>query len=43
MTIEQQTVMRGDVFYADLKQGLGSEQSGVRPVLIIQNDVGNAN
>ncbi|WP_459525192.1 type II toxin-antitoxin system PemK/MazF family toxin [Leuconostoc lactis] len=38
-----QTVMRGDVFYADLKQGIGSEQSGVRPVLIVQNDVGNAN
>ncbi|MDF7627285.1 type II toxin-antitoxin system PemK/MazF family toxin [Lactobacillaceae bacterium L1_55_11] len=36
-------VLRGDIFYADLKQGLGSEQGGVRPVLIVQNDVGNAN
>ncbi|MEX0380100.1 type II toxin-antitoxin system PemK/MazF family toxin [Leuconostoc sp. MS02] len=43
MTEEYQAVMRGDVFYADLKQGIGSEQSGVRPVLIVQNDVGNAN
>ncbi|MGX7051780.1 type II toxin-antitoxin system PemK/MazF family toxin [Leuconostoc palmae] len=43
MKEEYQDVMRGDVFYADLKQGIGSEQSGVRPVLIIQNDVGNAN
>jgi len=40
---ELKTVMRGDVFYADLKQGIGSEQSGIRPVLIIQNDIGNAN
>ena len=43
MTEEHQAVMRGDVFYADLKQGIGSEQAGVWPVLIIQNDVGNAN
>ena len=43
MKEEYQVVTRGDVFYADLKQGIGSEQSGVRPVLIIQNDVGNAN
>ncbi len=32
---------RGDVFYADLRPVIGSEQGGVRPVLIIQNDVGN--
>ena len=32
---------RGDVFYADLRPVVGSEQVGVRPVLIIQNDVGN--
>ena len=32
---------RGDVFYADLRPVVGSEQGGVRPVLIIQNDVGN--
>ncbi|KAA8324885.1 type II toxin-antitoxin system PemK/MazF family toxin [Leuconostoc carnosum] len=43
MTDEHQTIMRGDIFYADLKQGIGSEQAGIRPVLIIQNDVGNAN
>ena len=32
---------RGDVFYADLRPVIGSEQGGVRPVLIIQNDIGN--
>lgn len=35
------TVKRGDIFYADLSPVVGSEQGGVRPVLIIQNDVGN--
>ena len=35
------TVRRGDIFYADLSPVVGSEQGGVRPVLIIQNDVGN--
>ena len=34
-------VKRGDVFYAELDPVIGSEQGGVRPVLIIQNDVGN--
>ncbi len=34
-------VKRGDVFYADLRPGIGSEQGGIRPVLIIQNDMGN--
>lgn len=34
-------VKRGDIFYADLSPVVGSEQGGVRPVLIIQNDVGN--
>ena len=34
-------VKRGDMFYADLSPVIGSEQGGVRPVLIIQNDVGN--
>ncbi|MFW5999172.1 MAG: type II toxin-antitoxin system PemK/MazF family toxin [Halanaerobiaceae bacterium] len=34
-------VIRGDVFYADLNPVIGSEQGGVRPVLIIQNDIGN--
>ena len=32
---------RGDIFYADLEPVRGSEQGGVRPVLIIQNDIGN--
>lgn len=32
---------RGDVFYADLRPVIGSEQGGIRPVLIVQNDVGN--
>ena len=34
-------VVRGDIFYADLSPVVGSEQGGVRPVLIVQNDVGN--
>ncbi len=34
-------VKRGDMFYADLSPVVGSEQGGVRPVLIIQNDMGN--
>ena len=34
-------IRRGDVFCADLRPVVGSEQGGVRPVLIIQNDVGN--
>lgn len=33
--------LRGDMYYADLGQGVGSEQAGYRPVIIIQNDVGN--
>lgn len=32
---------RGDVYYADLRPVVGSEQGGIRPVLIVQNDVGN--
>ena len=32
---------RGDIYYADLRPVVGSEQVGVRPVLIIQNDIGN--
>ena len=35
------TVRRGDIFYADLSPVVGSEQGGIRPVLIVQNDVGN--
>ena len=34
-------IKRGDIFYADLRPVVGSEQGGVRPVLIIQNDTGN--
>lgn len=34
-------VKRGDIYYADLRPVVGSEQGGIRPVLIIQNDVGN--
>lgn len=34
-------VKRGDIFYADLSPVVGSEQGGIRPVLIVQNDVGN--
>ncbi len=35
------TVKRGEIYYADLSPVIGSEQGGVRPVLIVQNDVGN--
>ena len=34
-------VRRGDIYYADLSPVVGSEQGGVRPVLIVQNDIGN--
>ena len=34
-------IKRGDIYYADLRPVIGSEQGGIRPVLIIQNDVGN--
>ena len=34
-------VIRGDLFYADLSPVKGSEQGGIRPVLVIQNDTGN--
>ncbi len=34
-------VKRGDIFYADLSPVIGSEQGGIRPVLVVQNDVGN--
>ena len=35
------TVKRGDIYYADLSPVVGSEQGGLRPVLIVQNDIGN--
>ena len=40
---EYPKVRRGEIFYADLGETVGSEQYGVRPVLIIQNDKGNEN
>jgi mRNA interferase MazF len=40
-SVEIVQVRRGDIYYADLSPVVGSEQGGVRPVLIIQNDVGN--
>ncbi len=35
------TIKRGEIYYADLSPVVGSEQGGIRPVLIIQNDIGN--
>ena len=35
------TIKRGEIYYADLSPVVGSEQGGVRPVLIVQNDIGN--
>ena len=39
--VKKVVIKRGDIFYADLRPVVGSEQGGIRPVLIIQNDVGN--
>jgi mRNA interferase MazF len=39
--VEHSVVKRGDIYYADLSPVVGSEQGGVRPVLIVQNDTGN--
>lgn len=36
-----ENIKRGDIYYADLSPVVGSEQGGVRPVLVIQNDIGN--
>ena len=36
-----ENMKRGDIYYADLRPVIGSEQGGIRPVLIVQNDVGN--
>ena len=38
---ENVIIRRGDIYYADLRPVVGSEQGGVRPVLVIQNDIGN--
>ena len=35
------TIKRGEIYYADLSPVVGSEQGGVRPILIVQNDIGN--
>ena len=40
-SVNNMIVKRGDVYYADLSPIVGSEQGGVRPVLVLQNDVGN--
>lgn len=40
-SVNRVVVKRGDIFYADLSPVVGSEQGGVRPVLVIQNDIGN--
>ena len=40
-SVKSVVIKRGDIFYADLRPVVGSEQGGIRPVLIIQNDVGN--
>ena len=34
-------IRRGDIYYADLRPVVGSEQGGIRPVLVVQNDIGN--
>ena len=39
--VKNMQIKRGDMFYADLSPVVGSEQGGIRPVLIIQNDMGN--
>lgn len=40
-SVRKLVIKRGDIFYADLRPVVGSEQGGIRPVLIIQNDTGN--
>ena len=41
VNLVESTVRRGEIYYADLSPVVGSEQGGMRPVLIIQNDTGN--
>ena len=38
----ERTIRRGDIYYAELNPVVGSEQGGIRPVLIISNDIGNS-
>jgi len=40
-SVSKVVIKRGDIFYADLRPVIGSEQGGIRPVLIVQNDTGN--
>src|SRR5690554_4369365 len=40
-SVSRVIIKRGDIFYADLSPVIGSEQGGVRPVLVVQNDIGN--
>lgn len=40
-TIMERNITRGDIFYANLDGTIGSEQSGIRPVIVVQNDIGN--
>ena len=40
-SVNNVNIRRGDIYYADLSPVVGSEQGGIRPVLIVQNDVGN--
>ena len=39
--VNDNILQRGDIYYADLSPVIGSEQGGIRPVLVVQNDVGN--
>lgn len=41
MKDEKRTILRGDIYYADLSPVIGCEQGGVRPILVLQNNVGN--
>lgn len=40
-TLEKKQITKGDIFYADLGTNVGSEQNGTRPVIVIQNNIGN--
>jgi mRNA interferase MazF len=40
-SVNENMIKRGDIYYADLSPVVGSEQGGIRPVLIVQNDIGN--
>lgn len=41
LKMEEKIIKKGDIFYADLSPVIGSEQGGIRPVVILQNDIGN--